>query len=211
MLSKRDNAYVQLRSDILDGSLMPGDAISERSVAESIGASRVPLREALIQLQRDGLVTVAPHRGAFVRAFTLDTLQQLYELRGALEGLAASKAAVILGKHAMTPHIKAFKSTLRLKTPDAARPEREGVDFHEAIINGCGNPMVTEACARIRGQSQLAKRMTYYPPDHAWLRRSTQEHLDIAEAISRGDSLEAERQMRAHISAWSRRFRHIVH
>lgn len=207
MVSKRDDVYEQLRNAILRGGMRPGDVISEREVAESLGASRVPLREAVIQLERDGLVMVVPRRGAFVRTFTAVELQHLYELREAVEGLAAARAAVRLPPAEMTPHIRAFRSELRAKRLDPVASERLGVDFHEAVLQGCGNPLVAETSVRIRDQVQLAKRTSYRHADAEWLRRGAQEHLDIAEAVASGDSAEAERQMKSHIAGWSRYFR----
>src|SRR5262245_45572811 len=101
-VSKREAVYEQLRDQILAGDLRPGEVINERTVAESLGSSRVPLREALIELQRDGLVRLVPRRGAFVRTFSAPDVQHLYELREALEGLAAARAALVLPPGAMT-------------------------------------------------------------------------------------------------------------
>lgn len=206
MSSKREDVYARLRDDILSGRLDPGQPISERSAAEAFGASRVPLREALIQLERDGLVTVAQHRGAFVRSFTPSMLQNLYELRQALEGLAAEKAASLVGPDAMTPHVRRFQRALAVKNPDAKTIERDGFEFHEAILVGCANPLIEETVARIRDQVTVAKRMTYLQSDEHWLRRSAQEHLGIAEAVRDGEGALAGQRMIAHIAAWSLRF-----
>lgn len=206
MASKRDDVYTRLLGAILHGDLLPGEPISERAVAESLGASRVPLREALIQLQRDGLITNVPRRGAFVRTFSSQELEQLYELRGALEGLAAARAALLLPRGALTAFRRSFSKALRSRVLDAQAAEQLGVAFHEKILEGCGNPLVTETAAKIRDQVQLAKRMSYDRASAEWVLRGAREHLDIAEAITVGDSAEAERQMKAHIAAWSRHF-----
>ena len=206
-MSKREAVYDQLRDHILEGDMRPGDVINERSVAESLGASRVPLREALIQLQRDGLVQVVPRRGAFVRTFSAVEVQHLYELREALEGLAAARAALVLSEGALSGCIKQLRRFLRARNVDVAEAERLGVMFHDTVLEGCGNPLICETSARIRDQVRLARRASYEHASPEWRRRGAEEHLHIAEAIAEGDSAEAERQMKAHIGAWSRHFR----
>jgi DNA-binding GntR family transcriptional regulator len=206
-MSKRETVYEQLRHEILRGDLRPGDVINERSVAESFGSSRVPLREALIELQRDGLITVIPRRGAFVRTFSGRDVQHLYELREALEGLAAARAALVAPRGAMTPVMQRLRSVLRSKKTDAKEAELAGVAFHDLVFEQCRNPLVGETAARIRDQVQLARRSSYDYSSDEWMRRGVEEHLHIAEAIADRDSAEAERLMKAHISAWSRHFR----
>jgi DNA-binding GntR family transcriptional regulator len=206
-MTKRETVYEQLRHEILRGDLRPGDVINERSVAESFGASRVPLREALIELQRDGLITVIPRRGAFVRTFSARDVQHLYELREALEGLAAARAALVAPRDAMTPVMQRLRSLLRSKKTNAKEAELAGIAFHDLVFERCGNPLVGETAARIRDQVELARRSSYDYSSDEWMRRGVEEHLHIAEAIANRDSAEAERQMKAHISAWSRHFR----
>src|SRR4051794_34317764 len=91
--SKAEWTRMRLRRDILEGRYAPGDAISERLVAQELEVSRVPVREALIQLDRDGLVSVTPGRGAYVPQMSSDNMQSLYEARAALEGQASALAA----------------------------------------------------------------------------------------------------------------------
>lgn len=207
MTSKREQVYGQLREAILQGDLHPGEPISERAVAASFGASRIPLREALIQLQRDGLISVFPQRGAFVRKFSAAELQHLYELREALEGLAASRAAMVLPQGALDGFCQSFSEALNSEDLTAETADRLGTAFHEKILQGCGNPLVCETAATVQAQVQLARRMSYGEASLEQIRSGVQEHLDIAIAIRDGDSAAAERQMKVHIAAWSRHFR----
>src|SRR5680860_567410 len=82
-----------IRAAILDGRLAPGESLRETQLAESLGTSRTPIREALIMLEREGLVQGAPNRGSTVRRFDQDELEDLYNIRAALEGHAARQAA----------------------------------------------------------------------------------------------------------------------
>jgi DNA-binding GntR family transcriptional regulator len=204
MASKRDIIYGKMREAILRGDLLPGELISERTVAESLGASRMPMREALIQLQSDGLITVIPQRGAFVRKFSAAELDHLYELRGALEGLAAARAALTLPSGALDSFCRSFTDALESGDLQPEAAEELGLAFHERVFEGCGNPLVCEMAATIQAQVQLAKRMSYHHASPEQVRRGVKEHLDIGLAIAAGDSAAAESQMKAHIASWSR-------
>src|SRR5271154_560379 len=89
----RDQAFGILREQILDGKYEPGSRLNEVEVAEAMGISRGPLREALQRLVAEGLVVVVAHRGAFVRSFSPLELQQMYEFREIVESGAARLAA----------------------------------------------------------------------------------------------------------------------
>src|SRR4051794_22037772 len=83
----------ELRSAILEGELAPGERLRAEAVAERLGTSRAPVREALLMLGRGGLVLIEPHRGAVVRAFDAADLLDLYEVRELIEPHAALRAA----------------------------------------------------------------------------------------------------------------------
>src|ERR1044071_9687316 len=87
-----DRAYGALRDGILDGRYGFGDKLGEIEVAEELGLSRTPVREALRRLGSEGLIEVLPNRGARVRTWTAQDLEETYELRAVLEGLAARRA-----------------------------------------------------------------------------------------------------------------------
>jgi FCD domain-containing protein len=95
----------------------------------------------------------------------------------------------------------------RAKKIDVKAAELAGIAFHDLVFERCGNPLVGETAARIHDQVQLARRSSYEYASDDWTRRGVDEHLHIAEAIADRDSAEAERLMKAHISAWSRHFR----
>src|ERR1700754_4253911 len=82
-----------LEEAILEGELQPGERLRAEALAQRFGTSRTPVREALLQLEAQGLVDVEPNRGAVVRAFDADDLRDLYEVRALLEPQAAARAA----------------------------------------------------------------------------------------------------------------------
>ena len=88
-----DRVYAHLRDGIVAGSYEPGSRLGEVEIAELTATSRTPVREALRRLEMEGLVEVLPHRGARVRSWTADDLDEIYDLRMNLEAMAASRAA----------------------------------------------------------------------------------------------------------------------
>ena len=81
-----------LREEILSGKYQKDEELKEKTIGEELGVSRTPVREALRQLELEGLVTIIPNRGAFVEGISKDDIQDIYEIRSLLEGLCAKKA-----------------------------------------------------------------------------------------------------------------------
>ena len=86
-----------LREEILSGKYQKDEELKEKTIGEELGVSRTPVREALRQLELEGLVTIIPNRGAFVEGISKDDIQDIYEIRSLLEGLCAKKA--VTGDH----------------------------------------------------------------------------------------------------------------
>ena len=82
-----------IRQAIVEGRVLPGERLKEEELAQQLGISRTPVREALLILQTEGLVEASPNRGATVRSYELPDLEDMYELRALLEGNAALRAA----------------------------------------------------------------------------------------------------------------------
>src|SRR3972149_3791966 len=87
------SVYELLKQMILDQKVPPGDPLPEEELARTFHVSRTPVHEALVRLEKDRLVVLQPWRGAFVRGMTMDDVQELYQIREALEGMAARLAA----------------------------------------------------------------------------------------------------------------------
>jgi len=88
-INLREQVAQQIRAAIIEGQIKPNDHITETTLTEQLGVSRTPVREALILLEREGLVIAAPNRGCFVRAFTQKDVEEIFTMRVALENLAA--------------------------------------------------------------------------------------------------------------------------
>ena len=90
--SLSSKVYHSIRNAILSGKYMPGDELKEKNIGDELGVSRTPVREALRQLELEGLISIIPNKGAFVEGVSLDDVRDIYEIRALLEGLCAKWA-----------------------------------------------------------------------------------------------------------------------
>lgn len=195
----RDQAYARIRDLIVSGALDNDQPLSERGLAENLGLGRTPVREALKTLARDGLLQIVPMRGTFVRQLSLADLREIYQIRLALEGMAASLAA----EHGPTDALRACAARLRaLKRaaqPDVDRAQQAGWTFHDEIFRAAGNRRLAAIYETLRVQNGLAlQKIRRYEPDRA--RQAVAEHLEIFEAIEARNPAEAQRRMWAHLA-----------
>src|SRR6476659_7780767 len=116
--SSGDLVAVHIRSLIFNGELRQGDRMRQDEIAQRLGVSRIPVREAIIALDREGWLTITPHRGAFVHGLDEDSLRGHYELVGLVYGLAARRA-VARATPAAREHLRAAQQALAAaETPD---------------------------------------------------------------------------------------------
>lgn len=200
-MSKQDIVYQQIRERILNGSYRSGEPITERIVAEELGASRVPVRAALLQLQQDGLVNIIQGRGAYVRVFNPTDLQYLFETRLALEGMSARLAAGRMNPQDLDSYETQYLDNLKQSAAsDSDSMASLGQDFHEAITRGCGNPVVTRMVMSIADQVRFSRRLYFPHTSRTQMLRFSEQHLEIARSIRQRKPELAEQLMREHIS-----------
>lgn len=209
-----DRAYRVLRDEILDGDLAAGAVLGEVELAERLGVSRTPVREALSRLVADGLVATSGARGLEVTAFDDEHLDELYELREALEVTAARLAA-------SRRQTEIFES-LRSRFENSARALSAGnsaavadyyqlvSDFDDAIDEAVANTYLSHALHTVRVHSVRARRLARSNVDR--LVASAGEHLLIVEAILEGDSTLAANATQVHLHMSLRNARsHVSH
>jgi DNA-binding GntR family transcriptional regulator len=198
-VTDRDQAYARIQEMIDDGTLVPEQPLSERGLAETLGLGRTPVREALRALARDRLLEVVPTRGTFVRTPTLDEMRETYEIRVALEGMAAYLAA----ERGPSPRLLACGERLRELL---ARAEKDvkviqavGWELHDEIFRCAGNRGLAEMHQTCRLRIGLALRLTRQY-DHQRVHETIHEHLAVLEAIEAGEPEQAEQRMRQHLA-----------
>ncbi|WAL66065.1 GntR family transcriptional regulator [Amycolatopsis cynarae] len=184
--SGRDKAYAFLKHSVLADPAMEGAFVSEQEVAERVGVSRTPVREALLQLAAEDLVQLVPNRGAYVAPLSGRDLKDLFELRGVLERFAAQKA---LAEGAVPAN--EMEATL---TRQAHHTDREHAKdfieldhhFHSLLVEAAGNAMLTKTYASLRAR-QMRAGLTALERSENRQEAVLAEHRRILDALVAGD------------------------
>ncbi|HEX5616561.1 MAG TPA: GntR family transcriptional regulator [Acidimicrobiia bacterium] len=132
------HAAAYIRRLVLDGTLPPGTHVPQDEIATALGVSRIPVREALIALEREGWVTLQTHRGAFVNRLDEQLIRDHYELFGVLYGFAAERAAETADADAIAQISELERAISAARDP--AEIERLAIAFHAAIVSTANSP-----------------------------------------------------------------------
>ena len=196
----RDRAYALLRDLVISGEFSADEPLSERSLSTRLAFGRTPVREALMALARDGLLTVHPMRGTFVRQMSFDDLREIHEMRLALEGMAAYLAATRGPTEALRNCAAELKRIQALTAIDVEEAQQIGWAFHDELFRATANARLAQAYDNLRAQSGLAlQKMPQYSPDRT--RQAVNEHLGIYAAIETRNSDAAQQRMWRHLSS----------
>jgi DNA-binding GntR family transcriptional regulator len=204
-----DLVAADLREAILAGRLASGERISDMRVAEEMGISRAPVREALRQLAARGLVQEKPRRGAFVTRLTRSRVEEVYDCRRALEGLAARRLASRAHKDSEAA------ATLRAIVEEMDEAAGEGnpftmaqVDhrFHITLCELTGNSWLVRLYEQLADQSRMMQALDSVAHADSDKRDLVMRHEPIVEAIESGNPKAAERAVVAHIDLSQRLF-----
>jgi DNA-binding GntR family transcriptional regulator len=186
----------RLREAILKREFKPGERLVQEELAEAMGVSRMPVREALRQLEKEGLVTLEPHKGAIVTPVTPDDIEEIYHLRAVLEAMAVARSL---------PHLTAEdKRALRQLADDmeqaAANQDVEqfvekNAEFHRLMRKGCN----------WRRAHMILEMLWHGFPPHTpgllpgQMERSVAEHKEMLELIEKGDASQIQQVIQKHI------------
>lgn len=175
----------QLRSRIIDGSLAPGAKLREAHLATSLAVSRVPVREALRILESEGFVTLVPHRGAVVRDLSARDVDELFDLRVALEGFAARQAARRCAEGADHSELDALltEGQEASASGDPIRVLAATAAFHEAVVRLAGHGLLAEVVDPILSRT----RWLFAQTADRDAEQQCAEHGEIHQAITRGE------------------------
>ncbi|MEU0520603.1 GntR family transcriptional regulator [Streptosporangium sp. NPDC006007] len=200
-----DAVYERLRDAICAGVLPPGSKLSIPALAESLGVSRSPVREAVVRLTQERFAREEPRRGAVVATVELPDLVRLYEVREVLEGLAA-RLAVLHGSEKFIAELtRTHQEHERAVTAgDTTRHMKLDMRFHQLNRSAANNPELLRLLDDIQGQVQLAMLTTTVTSGPCL---AVEDHRLILEAITARDAQLAEERARAHIA----RLRHTLH
>jgi DNA-binding GntR family transcriptional regulator len=197
LATAQQEAYRYLRDRILSGELAGASAINPTDIAQRLGISRIPVREALRQLDAEGLVTMPPNRRPFVTRLTRQDVEDLFEIRTALEVMGVRTAVAAMTDEAYADLVALVARMDRVRNDPAEWLKRHD-DFHQAICAVGGRPRLQREIARVR----LAIRP--YLLVHMRIAKVVEqpglEHKALLQALKSGNVARAEKAMREHVS-----------
>lgn len=202
-VQRGDSLYGQaletLREGILDGSIPPGTVVSAPELAALLGVSRTPIRDAILQLQKEGLVAILPRQGILVVEPTVADLEDLFRFREPLEGMAAALAAQRIDREGLQRLQAAFESHEKaIHGHDLEAHLAQDEDFHEVIAQSSRSRRIEQALRDVRNQLRVYTRTLSTKPG-AMDDRIIDVHRAIVKAIRDGDARAAESAARAHV------------
>ncbi len=193
-----DKIRMEIENSIKDGVLLPGDSIEEAELASQYDVSRTPIREALIQLQAQGLVTSLPRGGMIVAKMDLQQLLSLWELLAELEGIAVRLACERMTADELDAVVRLHEQSEQFaEADDFAGWQEINLQFHELIYRATRNPFLRQEVLRMRTR-------TGYYRKHAFgslgdIKASFEQHRQIVEAFKIRDTEAASHAMISHM------------
>jgi len=197
-LSQGKDAYLRLIAEIRSGALAPGDRLTETDLAERLGISRTPVREAIRALEADGLVVHVPRVGASIRRLTYPEVTELYEMRTVLEGTAARLAARTASDVELA-ELRRISDEMGVLQADPARMYLLNRQFHRTLLDAARNRFLLDAVAGLEKTLLILGPTTMEDATRA--AGAQAEHEAVLAALQARDGDRAESLMRAHISA----------
>ena len=197
-LPLREVVYMTLRKAILKGEFKPGERLMEITLANRLGVSRTPIREALRKLEHEGLVVMIPRKGAQVSKITVQELNDVLEVRKSLELLAADKACQrITQSEAVDLKNREREFAALIDSGDLTALAEADVAFHDVIYTATKNRRLIQILNNLR--EQMYRFRVEYLKEHAVLNSLVEEHSEITKAITAHDAKEAMRVTALHI------------
>ena len=198
--SLRGRVFEKLREDILSGVYKDCDELREITIGEEMGVSRTPVREALRQLELEGLVKIIPNKGAYVTGITPKDVQDIYMIRSMLEGMCARWAT----EHITPEQIEQLEEIVLLSEFHLKKDKDKVVQvsdldgkFHHVLYEASNSRIMEHTLSDFHKYVKMARMLSVGAKNRA--EKSIEEHKAILEAIKKGDADEAERLANLHI------------
>lgn len=198
-------AYVALKEDIMSGRLQAGEKLTDQGLAELLGISRTPVREAVRQLVKEGLLVGAPNRSVTVFSPNARDIAEVYAIRSCLEGLAAGLAALRPDRSSFTEKMAQISEEAKqyAQNQDAGMVARKNTEFHDLLIAASGCDSLVSLLEPIRNRAFICRLSSMR--NQASVHVSLQEHDEIIKCLVEGDSPRAEQLVRHHVTMAGRR------
>jgi len=206
-----DKAYHLIKHKIVTVELPPSSLIDEQRLTEELGIGRTPVREALRQLAAEKLVTIVPRRGTFVADISITDLQELWEVRWDLEGLAARLAAKRIDRQHLEQMKALFDDFDQVVDEDGGRAFMDIDDrFHHLLYQAANNKFLEDVLNRLYALSARLWYMSLDRLSHQVVREAIREHTEVVRALEKGDAEEAERVIQRHIATFQEQLRAVL-
>lgn len=193
VFTKTDAAYLELREQILNGVLPAGAVLDQGALADEMGVSTTPVREAIRRLESEHLVITKAHHDSRVAPLQVDELRDLYAIRLSLDPLAAELAATAATDEDIERAVRAIEAEGR--TP-AERLESNDA-FHRGIFHACGNPILVQILDSLWDRSHRYRMLVLQLREEA--EQADHEHRDIAAALVDRDGPRMYQLVKAHL------------
>ena len=196
--------FERLRRLILEGEYGPNERLIEEQLADRLGVSRTPIRQALTMLEAEGLVEIAPNKGAMVCSFTIKDVWDIYDLRAVLEGHAARRAADRIDDEGLA-RLRSLAEDMENVLPGRFSDHEEEIrwlvatnqEFHGTIVGASRNGRLEKLIRRTVEVPLMFKAFYWYGPHERTI--SNHYHRQILGALEAGDGERAEIIMREHV------------
>lgn len=196
----RDLVFEAIREAIITGSLTPGDRLMEIQLAETLGVSRTPVREAIRKLELEGFVVMIPRKGAYVADISMKDIADVFEIRAALEGLAAQLAAERITDEEIEQLERLLVEIGRcIEEKDVAALVAADTRFHEMLYRASRNDRLQQILTLLREQIQAFRARTLAHKER--MRIALEEHRGLVEAVTQRDPELARRLAQEHIES----------
>ena len=190
--------FQQLKNSILAGEFENGAELREIALAKKLGVSRTPVREALRQLEQEGLVEIYPNRGAYVKGITYKDVEDIFRIRARLEGLCAEMAVSSITHEQLDKLDEIILlSKFYEEKKDMEHLLKMDSQFHEVLFESCGSKMLEHQLKDFHQYVQKARLRSLKRQERA--KKSTQEHEEILLAIKDRDAKRADELATRHI------------
>ncbi len=198
--------YMDLRNDILAGRYESGQRLRQKELAEKYNVSRIPVREALVQLSSEELVEIVPYKGAIVASFSLEELHEIFEIRYALESLIIRYVVQNITEESAEQVRRLLLKSIEM--PPEARSRKTNWEFHKALYEIANKPRLLQLI-----ETQYDKVDRYIQIDLSLpnvQEKAFESHNAILQACRKGDSVEATVLLHEHMMTAVRRLDKIL-
>lgn len=205
-----DWVTASLREAILNDYFEPGEKLDQDLIAEELGVSRTPVREALTRLESEGFIEIRPHYGAFIAEVSPQDIHEVYEVRKLLEAEIVRQVTPLIPESVLNNLEKSLDETqAQLEAGDSSKHFENDVLFHETITKFAENKLLKEVLESLTNRISIVRRFAQSKPGPHQV-ESVKEHRAILQAMQQRDPEQAAELMRIHLEKSSSRIQELA-